>query len=334
MKPPTVFLGEMTNPEVEAFLRDHHTVIVPDRLDRAARPARPAPHRRRSSRTEVARRVAPRSAPLVAPADQLRAVVPARRLHRRRAHPDPDVHGADRGPVRVAGVDRLPADRLPERPLRQHVRDRLRLRERAPTRLPAGVRAFPVNYWDGMTAGRGRRVLRPDDRAPREPGRDLGGDGDQPGPRRPGRRQRRDAAVPGGHEPGAGPHRVLLLDAGLGPSRDPLGHVGRRARGLGRVRRALPRGRRSRRRSGCSTTSSGRSRRCRRAERSPRRSNQVPARITRRTRRSSSSSTRSARWPTAIRPRSVTPSMASGLRLAAATAAGRAPRTRRGCGPR
>ena len=29
MKPPTVFLGEMTDPEVEAFLRDHHTVIVP-----------------------------------------------------------------------------------------------------------------------------------------------------------------------------------------------------------------------------------------------------------------------------------------------------------------
>ena len=29
MKPATVFLGEMTNPEVEAFLRQHHTVIVP-----------------------------------------------------------------------------------------------------------------------------------------------------------------------------------------------------------------------------------------------------------------------------------------------------------------
>ena len=29
MKPPTVFLGEMTNPEVEAFLKTHHTVIVP-----------------------------------------------------------------------------------------------------------------------------------------------------------------------------------------------------------------------------------------------------------------------------------------------------------------
>jgi hypothetical protein len=29
MKPPTVFLGEMTNPEVEAFLKTHQTVIVP-----------------------------------------------------------------------------------------------------------------------------------------------------------------------------------------------------------------------------------------------------------------------------------------------------------------
>ena len=50
---------------------------------------------------------------------------------------------------------------------------------------------------------------------------------------------------------------------------------------------------------------------------------QVPARMTRVTCSESSSSTRSARWPTAIRPRSVTPSIASGLRLAAATAAGR-----------
>ena len=29
MKPATVFLGEMTNPEVEAFLKSHHTVIIP-----------------------------------------------------------------------------------------------------------------------------------------------------------------------------------------------------------------------------------------------------------------------------------------------------------------
>ena len=29
MKRPTVFLGEMTNPEVEDFLKTNHTVIVP-----------------------------------------------------------------------------------------------------------------------------------------------------------------------------------------------------------------------------------------------------------------------------------------------------------------
>lgn len=29
MKPSTVFLGEMTNPEVETFLKTHHTVIIP-----------------------------------------------------------------------------------------------------------------------------------------------------------------------------------------------------------------------------------------------------------------------------------------------------------------
>ena len=29
MKPPTVFLGEMTTLEVEEFLKHHHTVIIP-----------------------------------------------------------------------------------------------------------------------------------------------------------------------------------------------------------------------------------------------------------------------------------------------------------------
>ena len=29
MKPPTVFLGEMTTVEVDAFLKQHHTVIIP-----------------------------------------------------------------------------------------------------------------------------------------------------------------------------------------------------------------------------------------------------------------------------------------------------------------
>ena len=183
MKPPTVFLGEMTSPEVEAFLADHDTVIVPTGSTEQHGPHGPlltdvlVPKRSRAASRRA-------SAPLVAPADQLRAVLPARRVHRARPHPDPDVHGPGRGPVRVAVVDRLPADRLPQRALRQHLRDRLRVRERRRSPAPGRPR-FPINYWDGMTRGRGGRVLRADHRPARQPGRDVRGDGDQPRPRRP-----------------------------------------------------------------------------------------------------------------------------------------------------
>ena len=66
MKPATVFLGEMTNPEVEAFLREHQTVIVPTGSTEQHGPHGPLltdvliP-------TEVARRVAPRIGAVVAP---------------------------------------------------------------------------------------------------------------------------------------------------------------------------------------------------------------------------------------------------------------------------
>src|SRR5258705_11899645 len=66
MKPPTVFLGEMTNPEVEAFLQTHDTVIVPTGSTEQHGPHAPLltdvliP-------VEVARRVAPRVGAAVAP---------------------------------------------------------------------------------------------------------------------------------------------------------------------------------------------------------------------------------------------------------------------------
>src|SRR5580765_1854265 len=66
MKPSTVFLGEMTNPEVEAFLETHHTVIVPTGATEQHGPHAPLltdvliPQ-------EVARRVAPRIGAVVAP---------------------------------------------------------------------------------------------------------------------------------------------------------------------------------------------------------------------------------------------------------------------------
>ena len=66
MKPATVFLGEMTNPEVEAFLRDHQTILVPTGSTEQHGPHGPlltdvlVPQ-------EVARRIATEVGALVAP---------------------------------------------------------------------------------------------------------------------------------------------------------------------------------------------------------------------------------------------------------------------------
>src|SRR6185312_10751270 len=124
-------------------------------------------------------------------------------------------------------------------------------------------------------------------------------------------------------------YRVLLLDPGLGAPGDAFGHVGRRARGVGRVRRALPPGR-----DGGDHADARRHRAHVRGDAGPLTSlaahrsgyqsaaTHLPARITPWTARLPVSSTRSARWPTSIRPRSSIPSRPSGFRLAAATAAG------------
>ena len=66
MKPPTVFLGEMTTLEVEEFLEHHHTVIIPVGATEQHGPHGPLltdvliPQ-------EVARRAAPRLGAVVAP---------------------------------------------------------------------------------------------------------------------------------------------------------------------------------------------------------------------------------------------------------------------------
>ena len=66
MKPPTVFLGEMTNVEVEAFLEHHDTIIVP-----TGSTEQHGPHAPLATDVlipqEVARRVAPQLGALVAP---------------------------------------------------------------------------------------------------------------------------------------------------------------------------------------------------------------------------------------------------------------------------
>jgi creatinine amidohydrolase len=66
MKPATVFLGEMTNPEVEAFLKTHQTVIIPTGATEQHGPHAPLltdviiPN-------EIARRIAPQVGAVVAP---------------------------------------------------------------------------------------------------------------------------------------------------------------------------------------------------------------------------------------------------------------------------
>lgn len=66
MKPATVFLGEMTNPEVEAFLKSNHTIIIPTGATEQHGPHGPLltdvliPQ-------EIARRAAPQLGALVAP---------------------------------------------------------------------------------------------------------------------------------------------------------------------------------------------------------------------------------------------------------------------------
>src|SRR5215203_402012 len=66
MKPETVFLGEMTSPEVEAFLKSHYTVIVP-----VGAVEQHGPHLALLTDVlipqEVARRAAPTLGALVAP---------------------------------------------------------------------------------------------------------------------------------------------------------------------------------------------------------------------------------------------------------------------------
>ena len=66
MKPATVFLGEMTSPEVEAFLRDSQTVIVPTGSTEQHGPHGPL-GTDAFIPTEVARRAAPRVNAVVSP---------------------------------------------------------------------------------------------------------------------------------------------------------------------------------------------------------------------------------------------------------------------------
>ena len=150
MKPPTAFLGEMTNPEVEAFLKDHDTVIVPTGSTEQHGPHGPlltdvlVP-------TEVARRVAPRIGALVAPSINYGLSYP---------------HVGFAGVVHIriqtfmtliedlcASLSSIGFRRIIF--LNGHYDNTYAIAYACATaaeRMPSGVRAFPINYWDGLTA--------------------------------------------------------------------------------------------------------------------------------------------------------------------------------------
>lgn len=150
MKPPTVFLGEMTNPEVEAFLRTGDTVIVPTGSTEQHGPHGPlltdvlVPN-------EVARRVAPRVGALVAPP-----------INYGLSYPHVGFTGVVhlRIPTFMALVEDLAAA-LADIGFRRivflngHYDNTYAIAyacANARPRLPDDALAFPINYWDGMTA--------------------------------------------------------------------------------------------------------------------------------------------------------------------------------------
>jgi creatinine amidohydrolase len=150
MKRPTVFLGEMTNPEVEAFLKTGHTVIVPTGATEQHGPHAPLltdvliPQ-------EIARRVA----------SEIRAVV-APPINYALSYPHVGFTGLVhiRIPTFMALIEDLCVafstagfKRIVF--LNGHYDNTYAIAygcAMAADRIGKDVKAFPVNYWDGLTA--------------------------------------------------------------------------------------------------------------------------------------------------------------------------------------
>ena len=159
MKPPTVFLGEMTDPEVSDFLADHQTVIVPTGSTEQHGPHGPlltdviVP-------TEVARRVAPRVGAAVAPS-----------INYGLSYPHTGFTGVVqvRIPTFMAVIEDLCVSlatvgfsRIIF--LNGHYDNTYAIAYACATaaeRMPPGVRAFPINYWDGMTVDEAAEYFGP-----------------------------------------------------------------------------------------------------------------------------------------------------------------------------
>jgi creatinine amidohydrolase len=149
-KPATVFFGEMTDPEVRAALERTQTIIIPTGSTEQHGPHGPlltdaiVP-------TEVGRRVAERIGALVGPA-----------INYSLSYPHVGFTGVVH--IRVATFMSLIEDLCASYGsigfkrivfLNGHYDNTYAIAYACATaaeRMPAGVNAFPVNYWDGMTA--------------------------------------------------------------------------------------------------------------------------------------------------------------------------------------
>jgi creatinine amidohydrolase/Fe(II)-dependent formamide hydrolase-like protein len=150
MKPSTVFLGEMTNREVEAFLESHHTVIIPTGATEQHGPHGPLATDVLIPQ-EVARRVAPQIGAVVAPP-----------INYALSYPHVGFIGLVhiRIPTFMALIGDLCASFAASGFkriifLNGHYDNTYAIAygcADAAERMPKGVKAFPVNYWDGLTA--------------------------------------------------------------------------------------------------------------------------------------------------------------------------------------
>jgi creatinine amidohydrolase len=155
MKPATVFLGEMTTLEVEAFLKTHHTVIIPTGATEQHGPHSPLltdvliPN-------EIARRIAPKIGAVVAPP-----------INYALSYPHVGFTGLVhiRIPTFMAMIEDLCLafatigfKRIIF--LNGHYDNTYAIAyacANAAYHMSKDVKAFPVNYWDGMTAEEGAR---------------------------------------------------------------------------------------------------------------------------------------------------------------------------------
>lgn len=160
MKPPTVFLAEMTNREVEEFLKERDTVIIP-----TGSTEQHGPHSPVSTDvlipTEIARRVAPQIGAVVAPPISYGLSYPHRGF-------------TSAFDLSIDTFINVVAD-LCECFARAGFRRIIFLNghfdntfaiaygcAKAADKLPQGTRAFPVNYWDGLPPERATAYVGPD----------------------------------------------------------------------------------------------------------------------------------------------------------------------------